>query len=73
MKEELNEKDLLERLLNYTQEEGREEKIEDIHPADVLDLLHDNEDDFFKILKRFPNWFIAKLSLKKRMKKSMKF
>ena len=58
MKEELNEKDLLERLLNYTQEE-LEEKIEDIHPADVLDLLHDNEDDFFKILKRFPNWFIA--------------
>lgn len=58
MKEELNEKDLLERLLNYTQEE-LEEKIEDIHPADVLDLLHDNEDDFFKILKRFPDWFIA--------------
>ena len=51
MKEELNEKDLLERLLNYTQEE-LEEKIEDIHPADVLDLLHDNEDDFFKILKK---------------------
>ncbi|MDB2085163.1 magnesium transporter [Clostridium paraputrificum] len=58
MKEELNEKDLLERLLNYTQEE-LEEKIEDIHPADVLDLLHDNEDDFFKILKRSPDWFIA--------------
>ena len=58
MKEELNEKDLLERLLNYTQEE-LEEKIEDIHPADVLDLLHDNEDDFFKILKRLPDWFIA--------------
>ena len=58
MKKELNEKDLLERLLNYTQEE-LEEKIEDIHPADVLDLLHDNEDDFFKILKRLPDWFIA--------------
>lgn len=58
MKEELNEKDLLERLLNYTQGE-LEEKIEDIHPADVLDLLHDNEDDFFKILKRSPDWFIA--------------
>ena len=58
MKKELNEKDLLEKLLNYTQEE-LEEKIEDIHPADVLDLLHDNEDDFFKILKRFPDWFIA--------------
>ncbi|MDC0804015.1 magnesium transporter, partial [Clostridium paraputrificum] len=48
----------LEKLLNYTQEE-LEEKIEDIHPADVLDLLHDNEDDFFKILKRLPDWFIA--------------
>ncbi|WP_437629296.1 magnesium transporter [Clostridium paraputrificum] len=58
MKKELNEKDLLEKLLNYTQEE-LEEKIEDIHPADVLDLLHDNEDDFFKILKRLPDWFIA--------------
>ena len=58
MKEELNEKDLLKRLLNYTQEE-LEEKIQDIHPADVLDLLHDNEDDFFKILKRLPDWFIA--------------
>ncbi|MFR3910696.1 MAG: magnesium transporter [Clostridium paraputrificum] len=58
MKKELNEKDLLEKLLNYTQEE-LEEKIEDIHPADVLDLLHDNEDDFFKILKRSPDWFIA--------------
>ncbi|MFQ9673902.1 MAG: magnesium transporter [Clostridium paraputrificum] len=58
MKKQLNEKDLLEKLLNYTQEE-LEEKIEDIHPADVLDLLHDNEDDFFKILKRLPDWFIA--------------
>lgn len=58
MKEELNEKDLLERLLNYTQEE-LEEKIEDIHPADVLDLLHDNEEYFSKILKRLPDWFIA--------------
>lgn len=58
MKKELNEKDLLEKLLNYTQEELAE-KIEDIHPADVLDLLHDNEDDFFKILKRLPDWFIA--------------
>lgn len=58
MKEELNEKDLLERLLNYTQEE-LEEKIEDIHPADVLDLLHDNEEYFSKILKRLPDCFIA--------------
>lgn len=58
MKEELNEKDLLERLLNYTQEE-LEKKIEDIHPADVLDLLHDNEEYFSKILKRLPDWFIA--------------
>ena len=58
MKKELNEKDLLEKLLNYTQEE-LEEKIEDIHPADVLDLLHDNEEYFSKILKRLPDWFIA--------------
>ena len=58
MKEELKEKDLLERLSNYTQEE-LEEKIEDIHPADVLDLLHDNEEYFFKVLKRLPDWFIA--------------
>ena len=58
MKKEWNAKDLLEKLLNYTQEE-LEQKIEDIHPADVLDLLHDNEDDFFKILKRLPDWFIA--------------
>lgn len=58
MKEELKEKELLEILLNCTQEE-LEEKIEDIHPVDVLDLLHNNEDYFFKILKRLPDWFIA--------------
>lgn len=58
MKLEINKEELLELLLNGTDSEINE-LIEDIHPADILDILHDNEEELFNILNRFPEWMIA--------------
>lgn len=59
MKTELNYKEFLEKLLRCANEEEISELVEDIHPADILDILHQNEDDFFKILDLLPEWFLA--------------
>ena len=59
MKTELNYKEFLEKLLMCTNEEEISELVEDIHPADILDILHENEDDFLKILDMLPEWFVA--------------
>ena len=48
MKTELNYKEFLEKLLSCANEEEISELVEDIHPADILDILHQNEDDFLK-------------------------
>ena len=58
MKDKLKEKELLEILLNSTKDE-LENKVGDIHPADILDLLHNNEEYLVRILNRLPDWFIA--------------
>lgn len=58
MKLEINKEGLLELLLKGTDSEINE-LIEDIHPADILDILHDNEEELFNILNRFPEWMIA--------------
>lgn len=59
MKTELNYKEFLEKLLMCTNGEEISELVEDIHPADILDILHENEDDFLKILDMLPEWFVA--------------
>lgn len=59
MKTELNYKEFLEKLLMCTNEEEISELVEDIHPVDILDILHENEDDFLKILDMLPEWFVA--------------
>ncbi|MEG2353677.1 MAG: magnesium transporter [Clostridium sp.] len=58
MKLDLKRKNILEKLLNGTNKEINE-LVEDLHPVDILDILHDNQEDFFKILSRLPNWLIA--------------
>lgn len=58
MKEELKESELLNRLLTCTDEE-LEEIVEDLQPVDILDIIHNNEEEFFKVLTRLPDWFIA--------------
>lgn len=55
---EMTEKKLLEILLYGTDKE-LEEIIEDIHPADILDAIHEDEEDMDKILNRLPEWMIA--------------
>lgn len=55
---EITEKRLLEILIHGTDKELAE-IIEDIHPADILDAIHKNEDEVVKILNRLPAWMIA--------------
>ncbi|MDD6796264.1 MAG: magnesium transporter, partial [Clostridiaceae bacterium] len=33
--------------------------IEDIHPADILDVIHENEKKAYEILMRLPDWMVA--------------
>lgn len=49
---------LLNLLLNGSDEELQRE-IEHIHPADILDILHNDESNIERILKRLPDSFIA--------------
>lgn len=58
MELDVRKNELLKKLLNGTNEDI-ENLVEDLHPADILDILHDNKEDFFKILGRLPDWFIA--------------
>ncbi|MBD7912402.1 magnesium transporter [Clostridium cibarium] len=53
MKEEL-----LKVLLDGKNEEINE-IIEDVHPADILDIIHENENEIYNILNRLPDWMIA--------------
>lgn len=58
MNKELKANDLLEKLIGLSND-AIEEFVEDLHPADVLDLLHHNEEEFFKVLEKLPDWFNA--------------
>lgn len=49
---------LLDLLLNGSDDDLQRE-IEHIHPADILDILHNDEANLEKILKRLPDSFIA--------------
>lgn len=55
---DLERNELLERILNGTDEEVSK-LVEDLHPVDILDLLHDNQDEFLEVLKKLPDWLIA--------------
>ena len=55
---EMTEKRLLKILIHGTDKELAE-IIEDIHPADILDAIHENENEVGKILNRLPEWMIA--------------
>lgn len=58
MKLEFKKEELLELLINGTDNEVNE-IIEDIHPADILDIIHEDEEHLFSILNRLPEWMIA--------------
>lgn len=58
MKLELKKDELLKKLLYSTGDEF-EDLIEKIHPADILDILHENSDRLYEILERLPDWLIA--------------
>ena len=55
---EMTEKRLLKILIHGTDKELAE-IIEDIHPADILDAIHEKENEVGKILNRLPEWMIA--------------
>ena len=55
---EMTEKRLLKILIHGTDKELAE-IIEDIHPADILDAMHENGNEVGKILNRLPEWMIA--------------
>lgn len=55
---DLERNELLERILNGTDEEISN-LVEDLHPVDILDLLHDNQEEFLEVLKKLPDWLIA--------------
>ncbi|MDS0524443.1 magnesium transporter [Clostridium sp. SHJSY1] len=52
-------KEELLKVLLYTKEEELNGIIEDIHPADILDVIHENEDELYNILNKLPDWMIA--------------
>lgn len=58
MKLELKKDKLLKKLL-YSTEDEFEDLVEKIHPADILDILHENSDRLYEILERLPDWLIA--------------
>ena len=58
MNTEETKKALLELLLHGSDEDLNRE-IEHIHPADILDILHDDEEYLTTILKRLPDSFVA--------------
>lgn len=60
MKVEINKKELLERLLNGTEEELNN-IIEDIHPVDILEMVHEDEEHFYEILNKLPDKIIARI------------
>ena len=49
MKLEINKEELLKKLL-YSSGEEFKQIVEETHPADILDVLHENEDKFSNIL-----------------------
>ena len=58
MKLEINKEELLKKLL-YSSGDEFKQIVEETHPADILDVLHENEDKFSNILERLPDWLIA--------------
>lgn len=55
---EYDEEKLLNIILNSPKNEVNS-LVENLHPADILDLIHNNEDKTEEILAKLPDWFIA--------------
>lgn len=53
------EEDINEERILYCNDDELEIIIEEVHPADILDIIHDNKGESEEILKRMPNWLIA--------------
>lgn len=60
MENEVKHDQLLELLLSGSDDKLNKE-IEHIHPADILDLIHEDEENGKKILSRLPDFFVADL------------
>ncbi|WP_026884649.1 magnesium transporter [Clostridium akagii] len=58
MNDVLTNQDLKE-LLVYSSTEQLEQYLEDIHPADILEVLRDSDIDKLKIMEKLPVWLIA--------------
>lgn len=54
-------KERLKEFLLYSSLEEINENIEDIHPADILDVIHENEEFIWDILGKIPEWMIAQI------------
>lgn len=54
-------KENLKEFLLYSSLEEINENIEDIHPADILDVIHENEELIWDILGKIPEWMIAQI------------
>ncbi|MBC8060274.1 MAG: magnesium transporter [Clostridiaceae bacterium] len=49
----------LKKLLIYSNKGELEQYLEDIHPADILEVLRDKELDKLKVMQKLPVWLIA--------------
>ena len=58
MNSQLRKDELIDKLLNGTDFEI-DEIVEDIQPADILDVIHEHEDLIYKLLERLPDSKIA--------------
>lgn len=54
-------KENLKEFLLYSSIEEINENIEDIHPADILDVIHENEELIWDILGKIPEWMVAQI------------
>ncbi|MBL4930513.1 magnesium transporter [Clostridium paridis] len=58
MNKSLNTNELKERLMNLAGNEFLE-LIEDIHPADILDVIRESEEEKAYLIKKLPHWLLA--------------
>lgn len=60
MSEVLTENQLRELLINSTKDE-LEEMFEDLHPADILDVLREKDIHRLELMRKMPNWVLANI------------
>lgn len=55
---EITKERLMEILLNGNDKE-LEKIINEVHPVDILEIIHEQDIDYMKVLERLPDWLIA--------------